>query len=150
MSLKVYCAASSQDGERIRFWERELRRAGIGITSTWSPGCEKWAGKDHLLPRLDQRNQALLCESQIRDSDVVWLMMPEAGQTTIGAYWEAGFARGVRKRLYISGTACRASAFCGLADFTHPHDSDVYARLVEYSRADDTMPMATLALGGRP
>lgn len=144
--ISVYCAASSHDGERIRHWERELRKAGIAITGTWSNDCEAWAGKDGRLPRLDQRNQALLCTRQIIESDAVWLMMPEAGITSIGAFWEAGIATAYRKRLFISGSACRASVFCGLAEFNDARDSMVFAELLRLARSDDTVPMSTIGL----
>lgn len=121
--VKVYVACPSSNGARARYWENELRREGALITGTWSRDSEKWAGKDHLLTRVDQRNQADLCKRQIFAADLFWLLTPEADHQTIGAYWECGWADAHGKKIVVSGPKWNCSSFFGDVAFADPHDS---------------------------
>ena len=125
----IYVAGASREGEKVRYWESELRKYGVAVTSTWSRDCESWAGKDALLPLEDARRRAQLCAAEVGAADIVWLLWPSA--STIGAFWEAGLAQGLGKRLVISGPGFKSCAFYTHAELADPHDSKAFVHILE-------------------
>jgi hypothetical protein len=47
----------------------------------------------------------------VQVADVVWLLMPTPGKTSVGCYWEAGYADALRKEILISGDMLERSIF---------------------------------------
>jgi hypothetical protein len=140
--LSVYVMGSSFDGERVRYWEKQLRTAGLIVRSTWSSNCESWAGKDARLPKSDQVSFATLNLTHLRDSHVCWYLSSQ--HLTRGSYVELGYALATRKPLYVSGRLCAATAYTALAKFRDPDDHLAFCEITRL--AESLQPQAERAV----
>lgn len=69
------------------------------VTLDWTPLVSD-ARVGALVPPMDQ--QARDCMSAVASADLVWLLLPSPGRSTVGAWWEAGAAGALRKPIVAS------------------------------------------------
>jgi len=92
---KIYVAASSRERERVAAIYGQIAvSTGLELTFNWLKQVELFDGtpEDQLDPRI-RKMQAESDEQAIERADVMWLLAPNQGFTTKGAWFELGFAR---------------------------------------------------------
>lgn len=125
--MKVYIAAASAEIERAERVAGKLAAAGIQITSSWMRQVRRaGAANPREASSGQRRTLAVGCLSEVGDSDVVLLLMPPVGTETIGAYWEAGYARSLSARIILSGDTKR-SVFSALGEEYETDDEAIQA-----------------------
>jgi nucleoside 2-deoxyribosyltransferase len=125
----IYVAGSSKEIERARVWMAMLREAGWNVTSTW-PEVIGDEGKGEANPKdaswEQWRHWAETDRDQVSDAHVLWLLSPR--EKSEGAFWEMGFAHGLRRHVVISGAICN-SIFCATADRKFDRDDEAFEYL---------------------
>jgi nucleoside 2-deoxyribosyltransferase len=130
---KVYVAGSSAELERCEAAIARLERAGVHVTSTW-PIVVRDAGAGN--PRDASRDRRRLLSvsdlGQVRDADLVWVLVPPLDCPTRGAWLEAGYAHGLGKLVVFSGDTLQ-SIFCATGtEFTDDaHAFDFLMRICD-------------------
>jgi hypothetical protein len=141
MSLRCYVAASSAEIPRARAMEQALREAGIEVVSRWIESVEAVGeANPRLATRVQRAEWAWLCLSAIESADVTWLLAPEPGGHSDGAFCELGYthAKSIEDasghdypRWLICSGDTKRSIFCALADHEFDTDAEALAWLVE-------------------
>ena len=110
----IYVAASSAEIERAEKWMHSLRGEGIAVTSVWpetirrvqrerAMATTQEASNPYQATVADQRTWAMENVTQIRASEVLWLLVPNPPNLSEGAYWEHSCAWNERKLTIASG-----------------------------------------------
>lgn len=129
--MRIYLAASSRHGERVRRWAAALRVEGHELTSDWMDGCEQWSGRDGERSQDEGERIALDLLRAIDRADIVWVLMPDVYS---GALVELGYAIGKGKLTIVSGQS--ATIFSSMTTcFDLPGDGANEQAALEYIRA---------------
>ena len=124
--LSVYVAAASSEIARAKAFMTALRALGITVTSTWTDVIEQVGAANPMAAApADRAVWAQDDLDQVAKAQVLCLLLPPAGVTTIGAWVELGFA------LALGGTPARPvlvvgeerSIFTALANHRLPDDA---------------------------
>jgi len=124
--LSVYVAAASGELARAKTFMTALRELGITVTSTWTDVIEQVGAANPMgAPQVDRAAWAQDDLDQVAKAQVLCLLLPPAGEATIGAWVELGFA------LALGGTAARPilvvgeerAIFTALANHRLPDDA---------------------------
>lgn len=106
-ALRVYIAGSSAELERAEAAMALARNAGLVVTYDWTTDIrrarESGHATDATLPAHEQARAARADLDGVGTCDVLWLLVPAC--PSVGAWFEAGNARGLGKRLAMSGVA---------------------------------------------
>lgn len=127
--LIVYVAANSKEWKRAEFWVNELEKRGIHTTSTWIEEAKSIQGCNRLVDTHEQRwSAASSCVSGIGEASLVWILMPET--SSMGAFWEFGYAKAKDMVVYLSGAQQHTSVFSALADYRFEIDAQAFNSIV--------------------
>ena len=110
----IYVAASSAEIERAEKWSLALRGEGISVMSVWPETIRRVQAERGMKttgeasnPRqasvADRRTWAMENVTQIKASEVFWLLVPGPANPSQGAFWEHAFAWSERKIIFASG-----------------------------------------------
>lgn len=139
---KVYVAGSSAELERAERAIAELEAAGIVVTSTWPLNVRDQGGiaNPTEAPRDLRQRYSTSCLGQLRDADLLWVLVPDRAAPTIGAWVEYGYAIAFNKQIVFSGDT-RQSIFCSLG-LEFASDERAHAYIV--SAVDEELRSAQL------
>lgn len=111
---KVYVAGSSAELERCEAAIALLEKAGVFVTSTW-PNVVRDNGMGN--PRdaalAERRHWSTVDLGELRDADLIWMLVPALDAPTRGAWLEVGYATGLGKLVIFSGDTLQ-SIFCAI------------------------------------
>lgn len=110
----IYVAASSAEIERAEKWSHALRGEGITVTSVWPETIRRVQRERQMKTTneasnppqatvADRRKWSLENVTQIKASELFWLLVPGPENPSQGAYWEHAFAWSERKITVASG-----------------------------------------------
>ncbi len=110
----IYVAASSAEIERAEKWSKMLRGEGISVTSVWPETIRRVqaeramkstneASNPPTATVADRRKWSMENVTQIKASEMLWLLVPGPDNPSQGAYWEHAFAWSERKMIIASG-----------------------------------------------
>lgn len=110
----IYIAASSAEIERAEKWNNAVRGEGITVTSVWTETIRRVqrergmkstgeASNPAQATVADRRMWSMENVTQIRASDVLWLLVPPKESPSQGAYFEFAVAWNERKLTVASG-----------------------------------------------
>jgi hypothetical protein len=100
--VRIYVAASSEELNRAKGVMERLERLGHTVTKDWVIEVEQVGTANPRDATADQR--AAWAQEDldgVAQADLVWLLMPTGH--SVGAFWEAGYAQAMHKRLIVSG-----------------------------------------------
>lgn len=118
---KVYVAGSSAELDRAERAIADLEARGVAVTSTW-PRSVTNVGESNPAhaSRSDRARWAITCLHEVREADLVWMLVPSRAHPTRGAWLEAGYALARGKVVVFSGETAQ-SIFGALGyEFDHP------------------------------
>ena len=135
----IYVAGSSQEIERAEKWAAALRQEKIDVTSNWPENIREVQRKikapttlDAANPKratvADRRGWAQVNVDQVRRSESLWLLIPGAGITSQGAYYELAIANENGKRTIGSGGDQRF-IFAALSTMLYETDEEAFEAL---------------------
>lgn len=105
--MKVYIAGPSSDLDRVdRAIALLAHVEGVELTYDWTKAvrAERERGvTDDALSFEDARRYATLDLRAIRQADLLWLLLPPPGSTSVGAWVELGYALAMGLRIVASG-----------------------------------------------
>lgn len=132
-ALRVYVAGASVEVDMCAEFIGRLRVAGAVITHDWTSSVRANGGAaDASMPRAHRAAMVVEDFAGIAAADVVWVLVPEA--QTIGAWVELGYARGLRKRVHVSGPHSRRTIFTEFCAHHETHE-DAFRHFAERARA---------------
>lgn len=110
----IYVAACSEEIDRAEKWMNALRGEGIAVTSVWPETIRRVqreramkttseASNPHQATVSDRRKWSMENVTQIRASELFWLLVPTPPNLSQGAYWEHSAAWHERKLIVASG-----------------------------------------------
>jgi hypothetical protein len=109
---KVYVAGSSAELERCEAAIALLEASGVHVTSTWPIVVRDHGGGNPRDASRDRRRLFSVADlGQVREADLVWVLVPPLDCPTRGAWLEAGYAHGLGKLVVFSGDTLQ-SIFC--------------------------------------
>lgn len=132
--MKVYVCGSSGELARAEEVIRLLRKAGVVVTMDWPAAVRsarlRGATSDADLTEAEAAEQAEADEHAIAAADFVLFLAPST--ITRGAWWEFGYAVGVRVPVVLSRgqRTARGSIFEMRATVVHHDDAAAIAWLV--------------------
>lgn len=97
--MKVYIAAASSEIERAEFFYKLITSQGIECTSSWIENVRKVGEGNPVAATFEDRKR--WSEENLRAidaSDVVWMLAPDTGVFSHGAFFELGYAIGIIHR----------------------------------------------------
>jgi nucleoside 2-deoxyribosyltransferase len=111
---RVYVAGSALEIERAERMISELEGAGVHVTSTWPISVRDHGGVSNPAdaPRDHRERLAVKCLAQVRDSDLLWFLVPKKDAATRGAWVELGYALARGLTVICSGDDTPQSIFC--------------------------------------
>ncbi len=134
-------AASSSELDRADEWITKLAATGrFEITSSWVSDIRKYNYNPNAGTRAERKQRADDCQSGVENTDVLWILMPV--DSSMGAFWEFGFATAYQIKTCISGPNQEASSFTEKASYQFDTDERAFAFLSDvtmrqlYSEAD--------------
>lgn len=129
----VYVAGSSEELERVSYWQTVLRNEGIDVVGDW---VEMVREVGEANPRgggsAERQAHARSCLSAIEGADILWVLVPD-GTPGRGAYYEAGYARALGLTVIFSGDY-EQSIFGAMADYEHDDDADAVETIRHLAR----------------
>lgn len=126
--MRVYIAASSMELERVDYWAAQLVAAGIEVSSTWPISVREHGANPRESSNRQRSVWALRCLDEIRESYVVWFLVPPLDKPTRGAWAELQLAYSLDIVLICSGDT-RQSVFCALGE-EYATDVEAFNRIV--------------------
>lgn len=104
MITKVYLAGASAELDRAKRNAQMLRDADIHVISTWVDVIGKVGAANPADATAEQLTKWTLRDlEEVKEADVLWLQLPDAGINTIGAWIELGIAYASQKMVLMSG-----------------------------------------------
>lgn len=97
--MKVYIAAASSEIERAEFFYQLITSQGIECTSSWIANVRSVGEGNPVAATFEDRKR--WAEENLRaidSSDVVWVLAPNTGVFSHGAFFELGYAIGLIRR----------------------------------------------------
>ena len=115
--VSVYVAGGSAERFSVREWIDKLGGHGVSVTHDWTR-CE---GYDRQSTEMERTAWAAQDISAITRATIVWMIVPEG--LSEGAFFEAGFATALRKRVIFSGPCARKTSrvFCLTGEVYNDH-----------------------------
>ena len=104
MITKVYLAGASAEIERARGWATKLRDADIMLTSTWVDVIGRVGAANPATASREQLTKWVLRDiAEVREANVLWLLLPAKEVSTVGAWIELGIATNDSTHIVMSG-----------------------------------------------
>lgn len=100
--MTIYLAGSSQDKRFVSDVELDLARDGINVLAPWL----RWNKSTHP----DECQNWHVLEACIQKSSAMVFVAPSEGLVSAGATYEAGYARGIGKPVYLYIPSSRAAS----------------------------------------
>lgn len=123
--IRIYIAASSKDVERAECWTSRLAATGrFIITSAWVDEVKVNGSNKSILSHDQRYKLADDCQAGVENADVVWVLMPV--DSSMGAFWEFGFATAYKLATCVSGNNQHASVFTALAKYRFETDEQAF------------------------
>lgn len=136
--MRIYIAGSSREIERAERAIKAVRELGHTITVDWPAAMRAEAanGKgDHALTPEEQKRYAEADLDGVAGADLVWLLIPDRENPSVGAWFEAGYALAIA-RYHEPSTAIVASGVVG---------GYIFARVLDRLFEDDAAVITWLA-----
>ena len=138
--MKIYIAGASAQIELIESFIANVRAAGHAITFDWTVKVREAgdASPDDLSVR---RDAAEADRKGVADSELTWIVQPDVGSLSTGAWVELGIALGLKlarprtdvlvpPMLVVSGPS-RKCIFSDLADFRFETHEEALGHIIE-------------------
>lgn len=128
--VSVYLSGASKEVSRVRQWASHLVRTGLFrfVDPWWSADVERWSGRDCYQTREEQARVAAQHQRAICESEILWLLAPNA--YSLGALVEWGYGLALvdllgdkAPVLCVSGHQSNASVFYGGCVYRDPSDA---------------------------
>lgn len=131
-ALRIYVAGASAEVDMVAGYIGRLRNAGAVITHDWTPSVRGSCGAADVDMSAGLRMSLVSGDlAGIAAADVMWLLVPEA--TTIGAWVELGYARGLGIPVHVSGPRSRCTIFTEFCVHHETHGA-AFAHLSQMAR----------------
>lgn len=109
-ALRVYVAGASAEVDMCAEFIERLRDTDVEITHDWTMSVRANGGAaEASMPTVDRMAMATADFAGVAAADVLWILVPAC--TTIGAWVELGYAKGLGIPIIASGEHSRRTIF---------------------------------------
>ena len=133
--MRIYIAGASAEWDRAQSRMDWARENGFTIAYDWVADVIKYrvegGQSDADLTKEDRRRLATNDMAAVIGCDAFWLLVPNEGALTVGAWVELGVALGAYRPVIVSGACIGDHLFCSLADHQYDVDTDAMQWLLD-------------------